>query len=270
MAKEGKSPETLFSKLLSRLPGSAPETTKPDLPKLKMIFFIVDWNRLKIISDVFEKKKVNFHFISKGRGTASSEVLDLLGIGASDKAVVICLEQPALVPILLQAVRENLNFRSPGAGITFTIPLSAINNPILRVFKQPETPAGSDHIDDTTTGNNSNRKRPERRRPKEPSHNLVLSVLNRGCSDDFMNTARKAGATGGTVINARGQAHEGAVKFFGISVQEERELVIILTSRDKRESIMRAVCEAHGLNSKAQGIVFSLPVDGVMSLSSLQ
>ena len=226
-----------------------------------MIFFIVDWNRLKVISDVFEKENVGFHFVSKGRGTASSDILDLLGIGASDKAVVICLEQPAMVPVLLQDVRKNLNFRSPGAGIAFTVPLSAINNPILRVFKQPDSNPAGDSGDKSSSGIQG---------PGEASHNLIVSVINRGYSDDFMNTARKAGAMGGTVLNARSQAHEKEIKFFGISVQDERELIIILTSREKKESIMQAVCEAHGLGSKAQGIVFSLPVESVMSLSSLQ
>ena len=101
----------------------------------------------------------------------------------------------------------------------------------------------------------------------EFSHDLILSIVNQGYSDELMNTARAAGATGGTIINARGQAHEGAVKFFGVSVQDEKEIVIILTSREKKVPIMRAICEAHGMNSKSQGIVFSLPVDDVLGLS---
>ena len=98
-------------------------------------------------------------------------------------------------------------------------------------------------------------------------NDLIVCIVNQGYSDELMNTAREAGASGGTVINARGQAHEGAVKFFGISVQDEKELILILSSREKKVSIMRAVSETHGLNSKASGIVFSLPVDDVMGLS---
>jgi len=82
-----------------------------------------------------------------------------------------------------------------------------------------------------------------------------------------MNTAREAGASGGTVLNARGQAHDGTVKFLGISVQEEKEIILILATREKKVAIMRAVSEAHGLNSKAQGIIYSLPVDNVLGLS---
>ena len=103
--------------------------------------------------------------------------------------------------------------------------------------------------------------------PSAATHDLIIAVVNQGYSDELMNTAREAGATGGTVINARGQAHEGAVKFFGVSVQDEKEVIIILTVREKKVPIMRAISEAHGLNSKAAGLVFSLPVDNVMGLS---
>jgi nitrogen regulatory protein PII len=83
-----------------------------------------------------------------------------------------------------------------------------------------------------------------------------------------MNTANEAGATGGTVIHSRGTAHRGAVRVFGVSVQDEKELILILTEREKKETIMRSICEAHGLNSKAQGIIFSVPVDNVMGLTA--
>ena len=101
---------------------------------------------------------------------------------------------------------------------------------------------------------------------KEYTHDLIISVVNNGCTDEFMNTARAAGATGGTVLHARGQTNEGIIKRFGISVQDEREIILILCSREKKVPIMQAVSEAHGLNSKASGIVFSLPVDDVLGL----
>lgn len=250
----------LFSKIYSKLTSrqaQQQEADNPIPPILKLMFFIVDWQRANVIYDVFVEEKVRFHFIMKARGTANSEVLDLLGIGAGDKAVVLCLEQVVGVSVLLKEVRKKLGLNSPGAGIAFTVPLSAINDPALLVFKQ------SIHKNEkiaTEQGQGGNME-------GKFSHDLIVCIVNQGYSDEVMNTAREAGASGGTVLNARGQAHEGAVKFFGISVQDEKELIIILTSREKKLSIMRAVCEAHGLNTKAQGIVFSLPVDDVMGLS---
>jgi nitrogen regulatory protein PII len=272
-----------FSKFFSIQPDKKPdaqesadvEAAKPSLPELRLILFIVDWNRANVVSDVFLEEKVRFHFTSKGRGTANSEILDLLGIGGGDKAVVICLEQHVMVQVLMKEVRKKLRRSSPGAGIAFTVPLSAINDPILLIFKQSihknekiaaelaaalglKAVENSDQDKDSKGGSMEN---------NAITHDLIVAAVNHGYSDELMNTARGAGASGGTVINARGQAHEGAVKFFGISVQDEKELILILTSREKKVPLMKAICEAHGLNSRAQGIIFSLPVDNVMGLS---
>jgi nitrogen regulatory protein PII len=226
------------------------------MPVLKVLVFIIDWSKTKAISTVFEQEKVRFHFISKGRGTASSDILGLLGIGSSEKAVVICLEQEILVPILLKEVRKKLGFHSPGAGIAFTIPLSGINHPILNVFKE------SIHKNEIIS-----LEKDAAKMNTEIKNDLIVSIINQGYSDEFMTTAREAGATGGTVVNARGLTHQGPVKFFGVSVQDEREIIIILSNREKKAAIMQAVSQAYGITTKAGGIVFSVPVDHVMGLS---
>ncbi|MDR2618467.1 MAG: P-II family nitrogen regulator [Treponema sp.] len=231
-------------------------------PVLKLAFFIVDWNKVQILSDVFEEEKVRFHFITKARGTAGSDVLDLLGLGAGDKAVVICLEQEVLVPVLLREVRKKLGRRSRGAGIAFTLPLSGINTPLLRVFKESihqneKITSEQKGVSPMTLENQAERIR----------NDLILAIINQGYSDEFMTAAREAGASGGTVINARGLAHEGPVKFFGVSVQDEKEIIIMLTSREKKIPIMQAVSKACGIASNAEGLIFSLPVDSVLGLN---
>jgi nitrogen regulatory protein PII len=253
---------------------AAPPPSSRSFPRLKLVFFIVDWNKSHVISRVFEEEKVRFHFISKGRGTASSDVLDLLGIGAGDKAVILCVEQEVLVPVLLKEVRKKLGFHSPGAGIAFTLSLSGINTPLLRVFKE------SVHQNEKIAIEKGEAKMAAKEealsaadesappRNEGPIRNdLIIAIINHGYSDDFMTTAREAGATGGTVINARGLAHEGPVKFFGVSVQDEKEILIVLTSREKKVPIMEAVSRSCGISSKAEGLIFSLPVDSVMGLS---
>jgi nitrogen regulatory protein PII len=225
------------------------------LPILKLLIFIIDWSKTEVINKIFEQAHVRFHFISKGRGTASSEILDLLGIGSSEKAVVICLEQDVMVPLLLKDVSRKLGLHNPGAGIAFTVPLSGINSPILQVFKE------SIH--------KNLENKPEKEADKMNSDikfDLIVSIINQGYSEEFMAVAREAGASGGTVISARGLAHRGPVKFFGISVQEEKELIIILTKREQKAPIMQAVSQACGITTKAGGIVFSLPVDNITGL----
>jgi nitrogen regulatory protein PII len=235
------------------------ETKEKNIPKLKLVFFIVDWHHANTVSDVCAQEKVRFHFSSLGKGTASSEVLDLLGIGTGEKAVIICLEQEIGVTNLMKEVRKKLQNLGPGAGIAFTVPLSAINDPILLIFKQS--------ILKNKNIAAANKKSEGENMANKFSHDLIISIVNQGFSDELMNTAREAGATGGTVIHSRGTAHSGAVKFFGVSVQDEKEMILILTPQKVKTAIMQAICQAHGLNSGAQGIVFSVPVDSVMGLS---
>ena len=260
--------KSIFSKIFSKLPSKLkriqPEkkTEKPQqkqMPKLKLVIFIVDWSRAHTITNVCENEKVRFHFTSVGRGTASSDILDLLGIGSGEKAVILCLEQEIGVQVLMREVRKELKVYGPGAGIAFTVPLSAINDPILLVFKK--SILKSEKIQEKNPGKGANMA-------NKFSHDLIVSIVNHGYTDELMNTARNAGARGGTVLHARGTAHEGPVKFFGISVQDEKEVILILSENDKKVPIMRAISENYGLNTKAQGLIFSLPVDSVIGLSA--
>ncbi|MDR3122618.1 MAG: hypothetical protein LBU16_02430 [Treponema sp.] len=224
-------------------------------PLLKCVVFIVDWTRVREVTDVFEQEKIRFHFIAKARGTASSDILDLLGIGSSDKAVVACLEQDVGIPALMRETTKKLRLHNPGAGIAFTLPLSGINQPILQVFK--ESIEKNFKIPMETEAEKVS---------SEIKFDLIISVVNQGYSDEFMAVAREAGAGGGTVVNARGIAHQGPVKFFGISVQDEKEIIAILSTRERKAPIMQAVCQAFGISSQAEGIIFSLPVDSVAGL----
>ncbi|MDR1787626.1 MAG: hypothetical protein LBR16_04165 [Treponema sp.] len=259
----------LSSKLLPRRGSSAEGggagAKKRPLPSLRLLFVILDWDKTKAVSRIFEDAKVRFHFISKGRGTASSDILDLLGIGKSDKGVLICLEQAVMVPYLVREVRRKFGSTSPGAGIAFTVPLSAINTTILYAFK--ESIHASDMLKAERGGEGAPASAKGEGKVAEIQNDLIISVINQGYSDEFMACAKAAGARGGTVINARGLAHEGPVKFFGVTVQDEREIILILSARENKAAIMRAVSEAYGITSKAGGLIFSVPADMVAPLS---
>ena len=75
-----------------------------------------------------------------------------------------------------------------------------------------------------------------------------------------MDAAREANAPGGTVIHAKGTGTEEAQKFLGVSIAAEKEMVFMVTRKEGKNAIMRAIMEKSGLASKAKAIVFSLPV----------
>lgn len=98
----------------------------------------------------------------------------------------------------------------------------------------------------------------------EYKHECIICIVNSGYSETVMEVARAAGAGGGTVLNARGTATKDAEKFFGITVHPEKEIVMILALKEKRDAILHALYKKVGLETKGQGIAFALPVDTVV------
>lgn len=105
---------------------------------------------------------------------------------------------------------------------------------------------------------------------KEFAHQLILCIVNTGYSEAVMDAAKAAGARGGTILKARGTGNKEAEKFFKITVQPEKEMVLILVPADIKEAVMHALYKNVGLNTPGQGIAFALPVDNVVGLSNLQ
>ncbi len=102
----------------------------------------------------------------------------------------------------------------------------------------------------------------------EFKHEVIFCIVNSGYSEAVMDSAKKLGATGGTVITARGTASKEAETFFHITVQPEKEIVMILVPAKIKNDVMHALYKDVGLDSAGQGIAFSLPVDGVVGISS--
>ena len=97
-------------------------------------------------------------------------------------------------------------------------------------------------------------------------YEMIVCIVNSGFSDAVMSAARAYGAKGGTVLNARGTANPEAENFFKISVQPEKEIVMILVPSAIKDDILRALYEDVGLNTPGQGIAFTLPVDAAVGL----
>jgi nitrogen regulatory protein PII len=104
----------------------------------------------------------------------------------------------------------------------------------------------------------------------EFTHEAIFCIVNSGYSDAVMESAKKLGATGGTVINARGTAGKEAETFFHITIEPEKEIVMILVPTTIKDDVLSALYKDVGLNSPGQGIAFSLPVDSVVGIGNAE
>ena len=99
-------------------------------------------------------------------------------------------------------------------------------------------------------------------------HELIICIVNTGFTDVVMDAAREKGARGGTVIHGRGTANKEAEAFFHISIQPDKEMVMILVPSDIKDDVLHAVYQSAGLKTAGQGIAFALPVTNVVGISS--
>ena len=96
-------------------------------------------------------------------------------------------------------------------------------------------------------------------------YDLIVAVIGRGFADYVVSAARDAGATGATIVYGRGTAD--ADKYvLGISLQPEREVVLILVKKEDRRKIMQEIADKTSLLEEGRGLCFSLPVDDVYGI----
>lgn len=98
------------------------------------------------------------------------------------------------------------------------------------------------------------------------NHEVIFAIVNAGYAEDAMDVAREQGARGGTIINGRGVARENEATFFGITIHADKEILMMVVEKDIRDEVLHALYKQMGMQKKAQGIVFSLPVSDVAGL----
>ncbi len=225
---------------------------------LKLLVTIVDRGKGQIVTNLLLKEGVLFHRIVLGRGTAKSEILDLLGLGEPAKDIVFTLLPESQTPRAMHRLWHTLQFDNPGHGIAFTLSLSSISGQralhMLGAYGAACEVTGKEH---------------QQMETQAGQYDLIIAIVDHGYADDVMDAARPAGAQGGTVLHARGAGIKEAEKFFGITIQPEKEMVFILARHETKRAIMEAICRETGLSTEGRGLVFSLPAGDVMGVARM-
>ena len=229
-----------------------------NFPLLKVVVLIVNADKSSRVVNLFHNFASHVQYQFRAEGTATSEILDILGLGSVEKAITICIVPDVIVDQLLQKMSEEFSLYMPGKGVVFTIPISGIAGQTMALLRLS---------DDNSLENLKNSQSEVIKMKTEIEHHLIISAVNQGFSEALMDAAKQAGATGGTVWSSRNIGAEEPVKILGITMQAEQEIVIMLVPKDKKLDIMKAINENFGITSEANGIVLSLPVDDVLGLN---
>lgn len=198
-------------------------------------------------------------FSALGRGTASDDVLSYLGLEATEKSVLFSVVTPQIKDVLMRELVDTMHIDRPVSGIAVCLHLSSVGG---RSAMQYLISGGTDVEPDLTVK--------EEERMSNSGYELVVAIANGGYSDMVMEAASAAGAQGGTVLHTRAADAANGNKFFGMAITEEREMILLVTPAEKRAAIMQAIMEKAGAQSEAQSVVFSVALDEVAGLYSVE
>ena len=101
---------------------------------------------------------------------------------------------------------------------------------------------------------------------KKPAYEVIFCIVNSGFAETVMETAKTAGARGGTILSGHGTANKESEEKFLISVQTEKDIIMMVVPSDIKDDVLKALYRDVGLNSPEQGIAFSLPVTRAVGL----
>ncbi len=189
-----------------------------------------------------------------GRGTVSSAVLNLLGIKNQRKDILHFLIRKEKVAEILACLDQKLLLSKPGHGIAYT-------TPVLRVVGLPIKEKDHQGIATNTS--------PSMEEGKCMFKKLTV-IVDRGMADDVMDIARKAGVRGGTILHGRGVGAEIATNLFGVEIDPEKELVIILMPDHLIDPVVQALSRELQLDEPGKGILFVEPVLETMGLVEMR
>ena len=95
------------------------------IKKLKLIFTVVDRPKGEFYLDVISQFEVTCQLVMGGLGTASSEIIELLGLN-NHKAVILSVAREDMVPAIMNTLEEKFETVRNGKGIAFAVPLSSV------------------------------------------------------------------------------------------------------------------------------------------------
>lgn len=104
----------------------------------------------------------------------------------------------------------------------------------------------------------------------DKKYEAVFCAVNAGFADSVMYAARKAGASGGTILKGHGTTRTEATQQFNLDIVPEKDIVIILVPKDIKDAVLKEIYVQTGLETEGHGIAFSVPVHSVVGLSDFK
>ena len=181
--------------------------------------------------------------ISIGTGTVQSRLLDFLGINEVRKEIVSMIIEDELAADAIKGISEDMHFDKPHHGIAFSYSVSEF-----------------------ICSKNKVEERLPNIEVKNSMHKIIHVIVDKGKGADVVDAANKAGARGGTIVNARGSGIHEVQKLFSMEIEPEKEEVFIITKIDTKDSIVESIRTNLKIDDPGTGVLFVIDVNEVYGL----
>lgn len=178
--------------------------------------------------------------IAMGMGTSTGKFLDLLTLRDVRKEIVFMVANKDVAEKALDTIHKEHDFDKINHGIAFTTTvMGAVGSRWYKELKMDDE-EGDDIM-----------------------HHVITVIVERGKGEDAVEAATKVGSNGGTIINARGAGVHETQRLFGMDVEPEKEIVLIISEKTKTDAIINAVRERLDMGKPARGIIYVQNVNKV-------
>lgn len=203
----------------------------------RLIVSIVPHGRGDLVADAARAAGAGGGTILMGRGTAANSILQLLGLGDSWKDVTVNVVSKAVEPGVQESVRMATAGERKHFGVMFALDVACF----FRSGDEKAPASGDTEME-------------------QSDYKLISVIVNKGYAEDAMAAARKAGASGGTILGARGTANENDARFFGVKLVPEKELLLVIAPNAVADAVFESVRALPCFAEKGSGIEFVIPV----------
>lgn len=200
----------------------------------ELLYIIVAYGKGSSILQFAKKNGVSGGTVLFGTGTVVSPLLELLDLSDTRKEILLMACESQMISSLSKRISEKFKFHKKHHGIAFSIPITNILGAHSCQCEPSNTEGGQG----------------------DKMYNAVFVIVDKGKGNLVVDTARDSGSKGATIINGRGSGvHESNV-VFGMDIEPEKELVLILSKVDTTDKIVDAIRLAHKIDEPGNGIIF--------------
>lgn len=179
-----------------------------------------------------------------GKGTVKNELLNILGLLEIRKEIFLSIVDNELEDVFYDEMNNKFGLDKPNHGIAFSMSIKSF----MKVNE------------------NNYLTRTESKDVKDVDYEAIFVIVDKGLSDNVIDSAQSAGSKGGTVIHGRGSGIHEKAKLFDIDIEPEKDIVLILSKVEEAEIIVNSIKESLNICKPGAGIIFVLDVNKTLGL----